>query len=515
MFPKRLHSLLLAASLLLGGCSMAEYDAALNGAADGVPDEYLRVDVHPSDRNPELMPESHWVDGWWLDADQLEITMSAPVLVEGSVTASRGADTDWGEEQIRTTAVGADIAAWIDGSIMSASTTSDALSGAFRLELPPQAGWALAVVPEDGSNLPFRVLTDQDIAHDRSDWDLRLDNGAVVSGIVSDAQGEPLEGVPVRAIHRDSGVAGPAVYTRADGGYVMHLEPDHYTLELGGEAERPLPTTTVEIEAEIDELTQVDLSMGSLDAVPTIGRVVDARTGRPVQGVSLRFWSRGLADHPQATMEIEAITDPAGAYGVDLLPGQWRMELVAQAEQQLTPTTDTFSVPEGQERLELGVAAMEPYRRVQAMVRGPGGEPASDVTVVVSEQNISDRTFTATTDAAGGFTLDLPATELHVVLTPGDSSAAVTHLDVGADSFPRSLELALGSLLTGRVVHDDGPVQAALVEVRDGQTERLYATTITDTDGYFELRLAPDADSLAPNESLDEDTGYWDTGYLD
>jgi protocatechuate 3,4-dioxygenase beta subunit len=515
MSPKRFPSLALAASLLLGGCMMAEYDAALNGASDGVPDEYLRVDVHPSDRNPDLKPESHWVDGWWLDESLLEIAMSTPVHLQGAITASRSSGGAWGDEQVRTTAVGAEIAAWIEGSIMSASTTSDSSSGNYSLLLPPQRGWAVAVVPEDGSNLPFQVLTDQDIVRDRADWDVQLDNGAVVRGTITGAEGEPLEGVPVRAIHSDTGVVGPAVFSQADGGYTLHLEPARYTLELGGEGERQLPTTMAEIEAVEDEIARVDLEVGSLETVPTLGRVMDARTGRPVQGVSLRFWSRGLEDHPQASLELEASTDQAGAYRVELLPGQWRMELVAQADQQLTPTRDSFSVRADQERVELGAITMEPYRRVQAVVRGPSGEPASDVTVVVSEQAISDRTFTATTDAAGGFILDLPASELHVVLTPGDSNAAVTHLDVGADSFPQGLDLALGTLLTGLVVHDGTPVQAALVEVRDGQTDRLYATTITDLDGNFELRLASDAGTLAPNEGLDDDTGYWDTGYLD
>jgi len=505
----------IAATALLAACYDGAELSALNGADDGVPDEYLRVDVHPSDRNGTLLPESHWIDGWFYDGDHLELGMHTPVSVEGSITTHMTVAGPRDESLGRLRAVGANVAAWIDGSIMAASTTSDALSGSYTMDLPPQRGWALAVVPEDGSTLPFRVITDLDIAHDRSDWNHSLDNGAVVRGTVTDEHGAALADVPVRAVHAETGVAGPAVLTRTGGQYSLHLEPDAYVIEIGGDEAGAWPTTALTIDAETDGVRWVDLAMGSLDAVPASGRVVDAETNRPVQGVELRFWSRGLVDHPSAAMEREVTTDQAGAYSVDLLPGQWKVEVVAQAEQELSPATASVSVPTDGEQLELGVTALDPYVTVQAVVRDPGGEPASGVTVVVSEPTISDRTFTATSDTAGAFTLRVPASELHVALTPGDSSAAVTHLDVRGDDFPRGLQLALGRLLTGQVVHDGQPVQAALVEVRDGSTERLYATTITDLDGAFEIRLATDADSLPPSENLDDDTGYWDTGYLD
>ncbi len=505
----------LAASLLLGACADGANLAMVDGAKDGVPDEFLRVDVHPSDRNPALMPQSHWVDGWWYDSDTLELTMDTPVQVKGAITSHQAVNDPRMDSDGRVVAVGANVAAWIDGSIMAASTISDASSGAYALDLPPQAGWAVAVVPDDGSSLPFGVFTDQDIVHDRPDWDLQLDNGAVVRGVVTDEDGEPVADMVVRAIHRDTGVIGPAVRTRAGGQYTVHLQPDAYTLQIGDEPGGIIPTTSVELQAEQDEIHRLDLTLGSLAPVQASGRVVDAASNRPVAGVALRFWSRGLAHHPNASLELEAVTDQAGAYNVELLPGQWRMELVALPEQRLTPVADSFAVGMDDDSLQLGVTAMQPYATVQAVVRQPNGEPADGVTVVVREQALSDQTFTATTDSAGTFTLAVPVTDLHVVLTPGDSSAAVTHLDVRGDDFPHGLSLVLGRLLTGRVVHDDLPVQAALVEVRDGATDRLYATTISDLEGNFELRLATDAEQLAPNDGLDDDTGYWDTGYLE
>ncbi len=394
----------------------------------------------------------------------------------------------------------------------TAQSISEATSGAYALSLPPQEGWDLAVVPVDGSTLPFSVISDQDIAFDRPDWHHQLSDGARVRGVILREDGEPAADVQVRAVHTETGVAGPAVLCDTTGAFSLRLAPDRYTLQLGGVAGSGVPTSSIEIEAELDEIQEVGLTLGSLDGVPTSGRVVDAASNRPVEGVSLSFVSHSLDDHPGATLALEATTDSTGAWELPLLPGSWRMELVPPAEERLSPRSDRLEVFADEGELSLGALALEPYRSVQAVVRTPGGEPAEGVTVVASESAISGRTFTAVTDAAGSFRMEVPASPLHLVLNPGDSSAAVTHMDVEADGFPTGMSLALGRLLTGRVVHEGEPVQAALVEVRDASTELLYATTLTDSQGAFELRLAADTAQLTPGEN---DSATWDTGYLD
>jgi hypothetical protein len=512
MSPRLPTILTAAAALLLSACMEASELAMLNGAEDGVPEEYLRVDVFPSDRNAELLPESHWVDGWWYDGDSFEIDMHSPVLLEGSVSAAQAISGPSADDPTRAVAVDASVSAWVDGSIMAGSTATDPVSGSYALSLPPAEGWALAVVPSGASSMPFSVFTDLDLAFDHPDWDLMLDNGAKVRGQVQGPDGEPMADLLVRAVHSPTGVEGPYVRTRADGRYTLHLEPDAYRIEIGGDEGSGVPTTSIEIEAEDEQIEQLDLQLGALDTVRASGRVVNATSNRPVAGVAVRFWSRGLVDHPNAELEIETTTDQTGAYEADLLPGQWRLELVAPAELGLGPMADTIYVSPDEQTMAAVLVPMEPYITVQAVVRDPGGEPAAGVTVVATEQDISGRTFTATTDTAGGFTMDVPRSALHLVLTPGDAGTAVTHLDVEGAAFPRGLELSLGRLLTGRVVHQGEPVQASIVEVRDAASERLYGSTITDLDGSFEIRIATDEASLPPNDALDEDTGYWDTG---
>ncbi len=504
----------LAAAIVLAGCAGHDYDA-LGMAEDGVPDEYLRVDIFPSDRNAELMPQSLWVDGWFYDGGELNLSMQSTVDVQGEIRGVLPLASPAFEGRVRSIPVEASVDAWIDGTVMASSTVSDSTSGAYQLSLVPQEGYIVAVIPEDGSHMPFAVYTDQNIVNDRPDWNLHLDNGATVRGSVVNHDGQALAGLEVRAVHRDTGVAGPSVTTRSNGGYSLHLAPDAYDIEIGGTEGGLVPTTTIEIQAEDNETGDHDLVVGSLVPVTASGRVLDGDSNRPVEDVEIRLWSLELEHHPDASLELTAATDQAGHYTVELLPGTWRAELTPPTEASLTPMRASFTVNDGQETIDLGASALQPYVTIQSHVHSPNGEPAMGVTVVASEDLITGRTFTATTDEAGAFTMNVPQGPLHAVLTPGDTSAAVTHVDIDGDDFPSNLGLSEGRLMTGRIVNDGQPVEAALVEVRHGSSEALYATTFTDSDGHFELRLATSDANLAPADDEDGDTGAWDTGYLD
>ncbi len=508
----RIPSLIAAAALLLAGC--AGYDfAALEGAEDGVPDEFLRVDVYPSDRNADLLPQSHWVDGWFYAGGEAEITMSGTVDIEGKVEGALLTDGGSDNARARSVPVEANIDAWIEGTVMAASTVSDKGTGAYAFNLAPRDGYVVAVVPEDGSPMPFAVHSDQNIVNDRSDWILLLDDGARVRGQVLDGDGTPRPGLQVRAVHTETGVAGPAVTTRSDGSYSLHLAPDSYTIEFGGEAGDLVPTTSVGLEAVDNETAILDLELGSLAPLPASGRVVNADSNRPVEGAQIRLWSEALEHHPDARLERTAVTDQAGFWEADVLPGVWQVELTPPAEAELTPTRTSFTARDDEASIDFGATGLLPCIEVQTWVMAPSGLPASGVTVVASEQDITDRTYTGTSDNSGLVILTLPQSPLHVVLTPSEASAAVTHLDVEGEAFPETLELIEGRLMTGRIMHDGQPVQAALVEVRHGDSEALYATTFTDSDGSFELRLATNDEDLAVPADTDADS--WDTGYLD
>jgi hypothetical protein len=495
----------LAAALLLAGCA----DAALNleGLQDGVVDEYMRLDIYPSEFNPDLLPESHLVDGWWFDGGDLVLPMSTPVQIAGVISGS-GWEHAEDQDADRDLPVQSRVSAWVDGAIQGATTASDALTGQFALNLPPASGYAVSVVPADGSGLPFQVLTDQDLSADTDSWDVRLTDGVRLHGVVLDAEGAPVDGMTVRPVHSSTGVAGSAVGTDETGAWSLRVAPGEYALTFTPPEGTLAPTTVLAVAGDDGDDVGLDLVQGPIQPVTASGRVMDAVTHRPVGDTALRFRSSALPQHPDASLEVQATTDADGAWSATLLPGTWQATVVPPAERSLTPARAQFNLAADTDTSDRGILWLQPCLAVEAVVRDPAGQPAAGVVVVASEDDISGRTFTATTDAAGVLSMTVPAADLHLVLTPPDLAFAVTHLDVDGADFPAALSLDLGRLLTGRVEHDGAPVRDALVEVRDGHNERLWASTLTAEDGSFQLRLASDAaESAAPTD----EEGEWDS----
>lgn len=505
---RTLMSTSLAAALLASGC--AEYDASLE-TPDGVADEYMRLDIYPSEHNADLLPESHLVDGWWLDGDDLTLQMSTPVQIGGVISGAAMEPVD-GADNDRDLPVSARVSAWVDGEIQGATATSDALSGRFSMELPPASSYAVSVVPADGSGLPFQVLTGQDLSADTDGWNIALTDGLHLSGYVLDVDGQPSPGVTVRPVHSATGVAGSATISDADGAWSLPIAPGAYDLHFTPPDGTLAPTATMAVEGDDGDDIALDWVQGPIEPVAASGRVMNADSHRPATGTILHFKSNDMPQHPDATLEVEAVADEAGAWAADLLPGAWQLTLVPPAALSLTPQRDRFTLAEGTATTDRGISWLEPCLTVNAMVRDPSGQPAAGITVVASEDTISGRTFTTTTDATGVLTMTVPATDLHLVLTPADLDLAVTHLDVDGAAFPTTLYMSVGRLLTGLVVHDGQPVRDALLEVRDGHTERLWASTLTSEDGSFELRIASDAADTAPAE---DGEAAWDTAAMD
>ena len=509
MPPRPRLSTCLAAALIASGCA----DMALNleGTQDGVVDEYMRLDVYPSELDADLLPESHRVDGWWLDGGDLVLEMSTPVEIGGVITGTDPEPADDVAED-RSLPVSARVSAWVDGAIQGATTVSDALTGRFALELPPASTYAVSVVPADGSGLPFQVLTDQDLTAATDAWDVALSDGVRLHGVVLEADGAPAAGVAVRPIHAATGVAGSAIATDEAGAWSLRVAPGEYDLTFTPPEGALAPTTVLSASGEDGDDFGLDLVQGPIEPVLASGRVMDAATHRPGGDTALRFRSSALPQHPDASLEVQALTDASGAWSATLLPGTWQVTVVPPVERSLTPAREQLVLAVGTDASDRGITWLDPCATVEAVVYDPAGQPAAGVVVVASEDDISGRTFAGTTDDAGILRMTVPASTLHLVLTPPDLAFAVTHLDVEGSDFPPTLALSLGRLLAGRVEHDGAPVRDALVEVRDGHNERLWASTLTAEDGSFQLRLASDAaESAAPT---DEEAG-WDTAAAD
>jgi hypothetical protein len=176
-------------------------------------------------------------------------------------------------------------------------------------------------------------------------------------------------------------------------------------------------------------------------------------------------------------------------------------EFIAPASMELSPNQVSIIVEEEGTAEDHDMQLGE-LQTVACQILGPDGEPLDGVTVVATERGFDGYTYAATTDESGHFELAVPDVKLQFVLTPPEGEASVTYVDAPVADFPAIIMLEEGDAITGTVKQDDQAVAFALVEVRDSD-DQLYATTMTDEKGRFEVRVRWEGETV----DLPLDTG--------
>lgn len=490
--PSRPPALLMLALLALGcaeyGMSKNDLDSGAQAPQeDTVVDDYLRVDVYPSDQTPDLLPETHILDEEW---EGLTLSMSSPVTVSGEV---------WGYDATpyfdisvpgSSIPIEARISVYRPGTIMSAGAGTLAEDhGAFQLRLPKASDYTFSVVPVEPSQLPFLVEQGLVFDSDQLDQLIELDYGAPIYGYVRNSSGLPLSTLEVELWVRDpdTGTVGPSTVPDEDGFYQLRALPGaSYQVVMAGASGELVPTTSQDVLVESEEGAEVDFDIGVIQAVGVNGQVLSTGSAA-VEGANVRFTSIELTDFPGGDLSLDDITNSRGEYRVQLLPGRYMTEFIAPASIGLSPAQATLVV-DGQGDGDDYDVVLEALGTVESQVLGPDGQPLEGVTVVATERGFDGYTYSATSDEGGRFQLEVPAVKLQFVLTPPEGEASVTYIEVPVDEFPAIIMLDEGQSISGTVVHDDDPVPFALVEVRDSD-DQLYATTLSDEYGEFQVRV--------------------------
>jgi len=141
----------------------------------------------------------------------------------------------------------------------------------------------------------------------------------------------------------------------------------------------------------------------------------------------------------------------------------------------------------------LGELVLPSLRRIEAQVIDVDGKGAAAAVVTFTERGFDGRSYSATTDAEGRFSVDVPDVPLDLNLLPAAPTAALTRYVVDSiDALPR-LQLEGGQLVSGELSADGAPLPFALVEIRD-LNGALLARGIADNEGRFEVlvRAAPE-----------------------
>lgn len=514
----------LVMALLGVGC--AEYSIQRGGDSENDATAFdqddtlsLRIDVYPSDdlaadrldEGVALMAQSFRLEDEDLDALPI-LQLQAPVVFDGSVFGFEAYPTTAevsvpGEASV---AVEAEIQAYVPGTPMGRTAVSDPETGEFQLQLTP-TDWAyqLAVVPRDPATLPFFVDPALLVAAgDDGPLDFDLDYGVPLYGRVTQGDaGTPLPGLSVRAVDSETGIGGPVVETASDGTYGLRVYPGSYWLQIEGDDGKHLPDRTLLAEVRDDEDgLRLDARYGAAAPITVLGEVQD-EGGRALEDVQVRFSSRALLEDPGAEFMVAVTTGGGnGAFSVRLLPGTYDVEFIPPYGAGIGPMAWPESVELVESYTELNgtdpiVLGGRPV--VEQVVLDSSGMPLADVIVRAQELGFDHYAYTAVTDAYGEFTLGVADGDLQWSFTPPQGSNGASTFVVADASGLQALaavELSPGLTVAGCVQFEDVVASYMPLDVRDSD-DRLYATSMTDIDGCFSVKV--DWGQASPDEARD------------
>ncbi len=518
--------LILAAASAAVATGCAEYtlndaDEMSGGTADQSDVRSLRVDVYPSselasellDDGVSLMQQSFRLENSELDALGI-LQLQAPEVFDGFV---------FGFEAYPTTAevsvpgdqlvpVEAEIQAYVPGTPMGHTAVSDPEDGSFELQLTPtETAYQLAVVPRAPDTLPFMVDPAFIVeSGDSGVLDFELDYGVPLYGRISQGETEtPLPGLRVQAFDLATGIGGPIVETDSDGTYELRVLPGSYELLIDGDTSSHLPDKSMVATLEDhDEGLRLDASYNAAAPITVLGEVQD-EGGLPLEDVLVRFTSTEVYDDPGATYTVAVTTGGGnGAFSLRLLPGTYEVEFIPPYEGTIGPLLwpEEVELIESYTELNGTDPIVLPLRpRVRNTVLDADGQSLANVIVRAEELGFDGYAYNTVTDDNGDFSLSVAGGELQWSFTPpSGSSGASTFLVEPAEELSARAEVALAEGLTvaGCIQYEDVAASYMPLELRDSD-EQLYATSMTDLEGCFSVRV--DWDQSSPDEA--QDTG--------
>ncbi|WP_285103387.1 carboxypeptidase regulatory-like domain-containing protein [Promicromonospora sp. MEB111] len=349
------------------------------------------------------------------DADATGVDLAArdvvPVAVSGTVLTDDGTPVPGATVTLTPVGGGAPLTAVTSSS---GEYVIDHVGWDAENDQPQQYTFALSDLPEGFTvaTTPGDITVEvgQEEASTGNDFVLRAP--ASVSGAVT-AGGEPVAGVVVTREGPDGTVS---TTTGADGTYVFEGVPagDHtvsVTVPDGYRADGP---DTRDVSVGADDVTGVDFGLSHPGA---IGGTVTDDAGEPVAGATVTVTG---PDGP-----VTLVTDDVGGYFVgDLPPGDYTITLTVPDGYTADVTERSVTVTSAgedllQEDFALVDESVEPQELpVGGTVTHTEGAPVPDTTVTVTDAG-GARAGTATTDADGTWTTELPPGTYTAVVHPG------------------------------------------------------------------------------------------------
>ena len=152
----------------------------------------------------------------------------------------------------------------------------------------------MRIVPQDAPSVPFLIEENLSLTEAEDFEEVELGYGEPIYGKVLYSDGNPVEGVQVRAGDAATGSEGPEITTDSLGHYMIRADPGELDVVAGGNQGTYIPTLTQSVEIIDDGIGPLDFDMGDISPVQISGQVLGADRGPHQKELTVQFESRRL-----------------------------------------------------------------------------------------------------------------------------------------------------------------------------------------------------------------------------
>ena len=326
-----------------------------------------------------------------------------------------------------------------------------------------------------------------------------LEQNGVVTGIVLDANGKPLQGVSVsaRKMHSEQNPvvvnAAPPVMSQADGSFkVVEVSPGTEMFVEGTHAQFLTTQSETFDLMPGGSLSNIILTMKVGGAIS--GIVVD-ESGVPLEGAIVAVRDEWLGDVNPESLPNKTVSDAAGQFSIRSLPSGYH-NLICEMNGFLTVEKSEIIVEEGMNTANIELRLTQ-GAVLAGLVTDFSGNPIEGARVVAIDTSDGLRKISKSSDLTGRFSFDnLGQFPVDLAVEKnGFAEIRLFEVPVNGDELIVQLE-ALGGL-RGTILQEDGsPLRAFSVSPRiivgDKPTTKVPARTFQPEDGFFQF------DGLAP-----------------
>jgi len=331
------------------------------------------------------------------------------------------------------------------------------------------------------------VTADQDV----DDFVVRLSKGGTLTGLVRDAQKQPLPGVQVLVAKMPMSGGPQTTTTGSDGRYTLDkLPPGDYIVMKAPAPGQPMMLSSGMKQASVAEGITTEFDLDDASKINLSGRVL--RAGQPVPGATILLSADGSAGGPSVDVKT-AQADDAGRYQVGLdTAGRYDATVSAGGMSFDRGRAITIDVPDQPAPV---VDITLKSSGISGRVTDADGKAvgSASVTAVAIEGDKSAQPFRAHSEVDGTYRMENvdPGTYKLTAAASGFRNAELASVTVAADIETPGIDIRLDSALSvkGHVLDVNGRgIAGAMVVVAGTGTAssgRDTAPATTDINGAF------------------------------